>query len=91
MTALARRNRSAGEGAFFCRAGALSPPRAGHGRPHHPAVGVPDQATRPTSRRSPRAPCRSCSEFQTQVAALTGMRGGQRLALRRARPARPRP
>ena len=32
-----------GAGPFFCGAGRLSPPCAGQRRPHHPALGVPDQ------------------------------------------------
>ena len=33
----------AGAGPFFCRRRRLSPPRAGHRRPPHPALGIPDQ------------------------------------------------
>ena len=44
---------------------------------------VPDQPTRPTSRRSPRARCRYLFEFQTQVGAAHRHGGGQRLDVRR--------
>ncbi len=72
-SALAGQNHAAGDGPFFVGAGAYRHHVPASGRSPDPALANGSRPTRPTSRRSRRAPCRCCSSSRPRSRKITGM------------------